>query len=318
MHRPSLIRTCIAGAAALGAGVAVAASAQAGAPTAPEAATSDGWVSTGTGITSGVSGLVTTSRHSDGGYDALIVRDNKKPGENRLAKVTHRPGEKARVRTLDWRGSRTPVDLEALDKVPGHPGSYVAVASEGVGYRFDVADGTAHVRDTFTLPDIGEGDNFENFALTSRGGKLAAVWADRGQDDRPATLYAARVFADEHGGTTFGAVTKRELRVPYPSQDVRHASDLKLGGTGSLLVSAASDPGDDGPFDSAVYNAGKVSFSRSGHVALHLAKDPQLLGKFNSHKIEALACFPNSRQGVLGTDDENAGGALRTARFCER
>ncbi|RCG15945.1 hypothetical protein DQ392_23085 [Streptomyces reniochalinae] len=267
-------------------------------------------------MTSGVSGMVLTHRHGHGGFDALIVRDNKKPGENRLAEVAYRPGQKADVQPLDWKGSDVPVDLESLDEVPGHHGQYVAVASEGKGYRFDVDGGTAHVRDTFTLPGIGEDDNIEDFALTSRHGKPAAVWADRGQDQRPSTVYAARVSLGAHR-TGFGAVTDAELRAPYPAEHVRHASDLKITASGSLLVSSASDPGDDGPFDSAVYTAGTVAVHRSG-AALHIADDPDVLETFPDHKIEALACLPGSRTGALGTDDENAGGALRTARFCER
>ncbi|NSC24553.1 hypothetical protein FM076_26730 [Streptomyces albus subsp. chlorinus] len=317
MHRTPLIRACAAGAAALAAGAALAAPAQATTPSAPDpAAPHHGWVSTGTGMTSGVSGMVTTGRHGDG-YDALIVRDSKKPGENRLASVTHRPGSGLAVKPLAWKGGGEPVDLEALDRVPGHPGSYVALASAGAGYRIDVDGGAAHVRDTFTLPGIGEGDNFEGFALTSRHGRLAAVWADRGQDDRPATLYSARVSL-RAGRTAFGTVTKRQLRAPYPAEDVRHTSDLKITDSGSLLVGSASDPGDDGPFDSAVFRAGSLEFSRSGAVSLRVSKHPEVLGTFAGHKIEALACLPDSRQGVLGTDDENAGGALRTARFCER
>lgn len=317
MHRSPLIRACLAGAAALGAGVAVAAPAQAATPAAPGTTGDHGWVSTGDGMTSGVSGMVVTGRHG-GEIDALVVRDNKKAGENRLARVSYRPGRQADVRPLGWQGSSTPVDLESIEKVPGHEGEYIAVASEGKGYRFQVGHGAAHVRETFTLPDIGEGDNFEDFALTYRHGKLAAVWADRGQDERPSTLYAARISLPEHGAADFGAVTEQELRAPYPTENVRHASDLKITDSGSLLVGSASDPGDDGPFDSAVYEAGTVSPDRSHGVSLHVAKDPEVLGKFAGHKIEALACLPGSREGVLGTDDENAGGALNTARFCER
>ncbi|WP_432082733.1 hypothetical protein [Streptomyces sp. WAC 04229] len=320
MNRTSLIRICVAGATALGAGITgitVAASAQATtAPGASKASSDHGWVSTGEGMTSGVSGMVVTDRDHDG-YDALIVRDNKKPGENRLAKVSVESG-KADVEPLGWTGSETPVDLEAIDEVPGHDDQYIAVASEGKGYRFDLKRDGAHVRDTFTLPQIGEGDNFEDFALTSWHGKLTAVWADRGQDSRLSTLYAARVFLPQDGRTAFGAVTKQQLKAPYPAKDVRHASDLKITESGSLLVSSASDPGDDGPFDSALYNAGSVSLSRSGAVSLKVAKDPEVLGKFGGHKIEALACFPHSTRGVVGTDDENAGGVLRTASFCER
>lgn len=321
MHRTPLIRAAVAGAAALGAGAALAAAT--GTLPAQAAPERGGWSSVGTGMTSGVSGMALTGRHGDG-YGALIVRDNKKPGENRLARVAYRPGGKPAVQPLKWRGGSTPVDLESIDKVPGRSHTYVAVASAGRGHLFDVRGRTAHVRGSFPLPDAKKGANFEDFAMTARHGRLTAVWGDRGQDDRPATLYAAPLDVGKDGRARFGAVAHAPLHAPYPSKDVRHASDLKITDRGRLLVSSASDPGDDGPFDSAVYDAGRVTpaqpggtSGKSGRASLHLAKDPEVLGKFAKHKIEAIGCLHGQRRGLLGTDDENAGGALKAADVCQ-
>ncbi|MGW8377060.1 hypothetical protein [Streptomyces sp. ODS28] len=272
------------------------------------------WHKIGDGMTEGVSGIAPMGKDR-----SLIVRDNKEPGQNRVAEVTHEEGQKPQVRTLTWKGSPVPKDLEALDAVPGAPGDYIAVASEGKGYRIHVSGDTAQAAgDGFALPGLAKGANIENFALTSQHGRLAAVWGDRGDGKTPATLYAAPIALGKGGKADFGDVTKQQLSVPYPEKNVRHASDTKITDDGRLLVSSASDPGDDGPFDSAVYDAGTVKAEGGSGIALDVSEKPELVKKFAGHKIEALSCPDGgkSENGILGTDDENGGGSLTTAPVC--
>ncbi|MEU3660304.1 hypothetical protein AB0E77_11135 [Streptomyces sp. NPDC032940] len=333
-----LRQTVLSTIALLGAGVAVAAStgvtvAGTGDGTAPAGATAvqapasastsasgGGWEQVGGDIRSGVSGLAVTSR-SGRTYRALIALDNKRPGESRIARLTYRTGNPGdAIRPLEWRGGAEPVDLEALEAVPGTSDEYLAVASRGLVYHLrTTGDGKAvEVRDLSPLPAIGQGDNFEGLALVSRHGRLAAVWADRGEGaGRPATLYAAPLSFNEYGESTFGAVTKAVYRAPYPTGGVRHASDLTVTGSGRLLIASASDQGDDGPFDSAVSDAGSVRLDRSGRVRLTVTQHPEVLRKFTGHKVESVDCVPGSGVAVLGTDDENAGGAVTAVtRVC--
>ncbi|AZM56431.1 hypothetical protein DMA15_30825 [Streptomyces sp. WAC 01529] len=292
----------------------------AGTATAPAA--NGGWQRAGDDITSGISGLARTGP-SDGATHALIVRDNKKPGENRVAALTFRSGRSASatVEPLVWSGAREPVDLEAIEAVPGTSDEYVALASRGLVYHLRTTGrtgSTAEVLDVSPLPAIADGDDYESFALASRGGKLAAVWADRGAGkSRPSTLRAAPFSFNEYGEADFGPVTTARYRAPYPAGEVRHVSDISVTAKGRLLISSASDPGDDGPFDSAVTHAGEVAVgARSGKVRLSVAKSPDVLRKFKGHKIEALECVPGSRTALLGTDDENAGGYVKSAALC--
>ncbi|MFD7662426.1 hypothetical protein [Streptomyces sp. NPDC059788] len=286
------------------------ASASAAASGARAAVRAPAWQKVGDGITSGVSGVAVLPGSRADRTDLLVARDNKKPGENRLAAIRLRPGAQPRVRPLAWKGSRPPVDLEALDAVPGRPGEYIALTSAGTGYHLRLnADATAaHTLGTFTVPGAREDDNYEGFALSAQRHGLVAVWADRGEDSRPGTLHAARLDLARH---TFGAPVTAAFRAPYPAADVRHISDVVVSPSGALKVSSASDSGDDGPFDSAVYDAGKVTVDRQGAVRLSVRRAPEPLGRYTGHKIEALACLPHSRRAVLGTDDENAGGAVR-------
>ncbi|MGW0535048.1 hypothetical protein [Streptomyces sp. NPDC003032] len=297
----------------------------AGAATTPATspATGSGWQRAGDDITSGVSGLALTGR-ADGATHALIVRDNKKPGQNRIAALTLRPGRSATVEPITWAGTGEPIDLEAIEAVPGTSDEYVALASRGLLYHLKTtgsAGSAVEVVDVSPLPAIADGDDYESFALTSHRGKLAAVWADRGAGKAdPSTLRAAPFSFNKYGESDFGPVTTAaRYRAPYPSGDVRHVSDISVTASGRLLISSASDPGDDGPFDSAVTDAGRVSIdARSGKVRLSVAKSPDLLRKFDGVKIEALECVPNSRTAILGTDDENAGGSVDSTALCGR
>lgn len=319
----SMRKTVLTTIALLSTGVAVAATTGATAARTSDvpALAATGWQQVGHDMRSGISGLAVAS-HAGSTYRALIALDNKRPGENRIAQLTYHPGESGSttvVRPLDWRGGAEPIDLEALEAVPGTSDEYLAVASRGLVYHLAVTDDgeAVEVRDLSPLPAIGQGDNFESFALVARHGKLAAVWADRGEGDgRPATLYAAPLSFNKYGESVFGTVTKAVYRATYPAGNVRHASDLSVTDSGRLLIASASDEGDDGPFDSAVSDAGSVSLDRSGRVRITVAKSPEVLRKFKDHKVEAVDCVSGSGVAVLGTDDENAGGAVTTARIC--
>jgi hypothetical protein len=82
---------------------------------------------------------------------------------------------------------------------------------------------------------------------------------------------------------------------------------------GHILVTSASDPGNNGPFDSAAYDVGTLSLS-SSRVTFSL-HTPTELGRFSGHKIEGLACAA-SGPDLLGSDDENLGGAVAQADVC--
>lgn len=281
------------------------------------AGAADAWQKVGTDARSGVSGLAYEGRTEDGtGMQVLAVHDNKRSGQQRLSRITHRQGS-VTVAPLTWDGPE-PVDLEAVEAIPGLPGEYLALTSRGILFRLKVAGTSAKVVDYTPMPAIGEGDDFESFALVAQNGKLAALWADRGAGPgRPATLYAAPLTFAAWGQPLFGAVTQRTYRSTYPDDaGTRHISDLAVTATGRIVVGSAADAGDDGPFDSAVSDAGRVTVSAAGRVRVALAASPAVLGTFPQYKIEAVECLPDSADTLLGTDDENLGGYVRSASFC--
>lgn len=254
------------------------------------------WTQVGSGITEGISGMAATP---SGGW--VVVRDNKAAGENRLALLS----AGGVVTPLTWPGT-PPQDLEAIDAWPGQPGRYVALTSGGSGRVVSVSGTTVSVISSFTLPTGRTED--EGFALTRIDNTTVAVWGERGSTTTAGHLYAA-TFNVSAG--TFGAVSQATVAVPYPTTDVRQISDTKLI-NGRIVISSSADPGDDGPFDSALYDVGQVSLS-GGRAQLGMAT-PRSLGRFDGHKVEGIACSGSS--GLLGSDDENLGGWTTAADFC--
>lgn len=265
----------------------------------------DGWESIGTGMTSGASGVAVLSR-SDDRIDALVVRDSKKPGENRAVRVRLDDGKVTSTDPIAWPGE-LPIDLEAVEPVPGRANEYVSLTSSGKGFHLKLTDKRLKVLGTFQVPKGDPDDNYESFALKKVNDRLFAVWADRGQDARPATLYSAEFSVSK---LSFKKTSSISFRVSYPATDVRHASDVEITADNRVLISSASDPGDEGPFDSAVYAAGVLQPDGS----IKLSPAPAKIGDFPGHKIEALTCLSDSCKHLLyGTDDEAAGGRLRIA-----
>ncbi|MGW5673639.1 hypothetical protein ACWEV4_00845 [Streptomyces sp. NPDC003860] len=279
-------------------------------PAPPSAAVDDGWLPAGYGITSGISGLAVAGTVGSG--DLLAVHDNKHAGQRRLSRIQV-AGNEAQVGEVQWDGERLPVDLEALSDVPGRPGEFVALESSGRAYHFRWASGAARVLREFTVPDVAAGDNYEGFSLVSGGGQLVAVWAHRGQDEDPGVLRVARL---DWATLAFGPRTSAPVTVPHPVADVRHVSDVDVTSSGRVVATAAADPGDDGPFESAVYDLGRVTVGAGGEPVWEQHARPLRLATIAGHKVEGVVCVPESPSSALGSDDENLGAAVRRDDLC--
>jgi hypothetical protein len=255
----------------------------------------EAWTTVATGTTGGISGI---APHAGSGW--VIVRDNKSAGQNRVALLS----DGGVVTPLAWPGTQ-PQDLEALAAVPDSS-DYAALTSAGRGYLLALGGTSVTVQRTFTVPR-GKA-NIESFALARLGGQIVAVWATRGSVKAAAKVFTA-TFTPSTG--KFGRVAKGSVSVPYPTVKVRQIADLAVV-DGRLIGSSTSDPGAKGPFASALYDLGSVTV-RAGRAQLAL-QTPASLGRFDGHKIEGIACAGGS--GLLGSDDEKFGAAVRTTAVC--
>ncbi len=240
----------------------------------------------------------------------LIVHDNKKKDQGHVALITVVGASAPKVTELKWIGEEVPLDLEAATTVPGAVGQFIIFTSAGRAYhiKLDPAAATAELIRAFDVPEKPAGADFEGFALQKIGTMLIAVWADRGLTERPATLFWSKFDIARY---SFNSVRSAEFKVPFPTSDVRHISDVKIDETGAVFVTSASDPGNDGPFSSAMYFAGTLTAAQDGSINFSRPASLTRLFNFAYQKVEGFEFIPGRDGGVaFGTDNENLGASI--------
>lgn len=227
---------------------------------------------------------------------------------------------------IDWsqlHGGRSN-DLESICTIEGAPGELVAVESGHVGVEFgriihlkaEKADGKwkfsilGYITLPTELPDNSACKDIEGAQTFVREGQTYLLLGKRGKDDKKGRLIWGKlnwkkslfiVDGDEKFYTNL-----QKLNIPG---EKRYCSDILIK-NGDIYVSSTNDPGDDGPFTSAVYHLGRIV--PTGASVLNLNNHEQMeITRYDGHKVEALAA-PLKSDGLwlAGTDDENAGGSV--------
>lgn len=267
------------------------------------------WQPVGDGILNGISGMAIIEQ-TDSTASFLIVHDNKKRGEPRAAIVTVKGTEQPQYTPLDWPKNALPKDLEAIAIVPGETNQFLALTSAGKVYHIRLINSysTIEVLKVFELPQMPNNSNFEGLALQRINGTLIAVWADRGKNKHPGILYWTALDLATY--TFSKPVHSLSMTMPWPVDHRRNISDIKIDSSGALFLTSTSDPGNNGPFASALYLAGNFQV-RFGHITFIPSQPPVPLWRFNDHKVEAFDLLPGANGGLIfGTDDENFGSSL--------
>ncbi len=278
----------------------------------PHPALAQQWRPVRGGILFGISGMALVKQQSHQ-MDFLIVHDNKGKDEGRLGLITIKGEAQPEYVALTWPSNvELPSDLEAIASIPGTLNAFMALTSSGKVYhiRFN-SNKTISVLKVFTLPGITAQTNLEGFTLQEIDGNLLAVWAHRGAGAEAATIYWGKLNLNNY---QINQTSSANLKVPLPTgANVRHISDLKLDKAGILFIASASDPGSDGPFESAVYAAGYFGV-RGNAIAFRPNLDLVPLYHYHYHKIEAIELIPGAAGGVIfGSDDENMGSSVNFA-----
>jgi len=268
------------------------------------------WKTVGASRQMNISGMALIE-HNPQQTSFIVVHDNKKPEQKRVAIVSISANAAPQYTPLVWAGDDVPGDLEAITAVPGGTTqTFMALTAAGRVFhlRLDQQHNSVEVIKSFVVPAIAADSNFEGFALQVVGGSMLAVWGERGQDAKPGTLFWAnfdlRTYAFSQPGSA-------PVAVPYPLANLRHISDVRVDPAGGVFISAASDPGKDGPFASAIYFIGTLGKSDGRSVTLKQTAPLTRLFQFSGHKVEAIEFVPGADGGVVfGTDDENLGAAI--------
>jgi hypothetical protein len=239
------------------------------------------------------------------GSTFLVAHDSKGKTDQKLAVLTVSP-EQLGYEPIAWPATdESPTDIEAIRAVPGSDDDYLVLTSSGVARHItiDADKYTMKVKSRFRLPIPDIGANLEGLALHQVENDLLIAWGHRGRTQEPGVIYWGKIdlatqLVDQHGSLPF--------RVPWPKRDeVRHIADMVIDKNGILYVSSSSDPGKEGPFGSALYQAGAFSF-RDGRALFE--PDISRLYRTHRHKIEGIECVGNGF--ALATDDENKGSAF--------
>lgn len=240
----------------------------------------------------------------------IVVHDNKRDFEGRIG-IIRQSGDKIKYSPLKWPTDNLPIDLEALDKIPGSVTDLLAMDSQGKCYWLvlNPAKEKLAYNGFIQIPGIKSPTNLEGFGMMKVGNKVLGVWAHRGKTQNPGKIYWGWIEFEQR---TVVPMDSLEITVDWPTEYVRHISDLKISEKGDCWISSDSDPGDDGPFASAVYRIGQFE-ARDNRINFSPVHNAKPAFKFDTRKVEGIELY---EQGlILVTDDENFGGYFRKLLF---
>ncbi len=267
----------------------------------------------------------------------IVVHDNKdqfadapkKIKTERAALLVIENGEsRPRVEPLKWldaggKENALPVDLESISRIPDQPNKFLAgvgnpnePTDKGRVYYIEIAADKKSVRvlNSFKLPTQTDGRDFEAFAAQKIGEKLFAFWADRGKNEKPATLFWGEIDLSKGEIKSLG---EANIKTPdlldltkYPKAESRSISDLKIDNSGGVFVTSAFDGEDYGIFAAAFYYVGAVA-PDGARISFKASRFPIKLYQFKNYKAEAFEFIGGKNGGVIfGTDDEDFGAAI--------
>ena len=216
-----------------------------------------------------------------------------------------------------WPGPLGPSgDLESIARIPG-TNSFLLVESgegrQGVKrfnrvFLLKLTSGQP-VLDSFAeLPDMFK--NIEGSAVFRLGNRLVFFCAERGDHNPASEVYWSDL---ELNPLRFGSFRKTYFKPSFSGKNKRPVSAIEIDSSGRVYIASAYDPDDDnGPFNSVIWRAGRITADRD-NVRLVFHASPLKLATLDGMKVESLAIREaNGRIELFaGTDDENYGGALR-------
>ena len=236
-----------------------------------------------------------------------VVHDNKKPDQPKMGWIDP---IKKQYHSLEWKNKKHPIDLEALTTISDKPLEMVAMTSRGNCFHIKInkKENTVETIKEFSIPGVVPPMNLEGLSIQKTDGGYYIVWADRGLNDRFGNIFYG--FLNLKTGT-IEPEASHSFFTPWPENNVRHITDLYIEKNGNCWVSSASDPGDDGPFDSAVCRVGQFQL-KNDTLKFTEEPNPHFI-KEKQYKIEALNVM--SGKGCFATDDENAGVYIKITKF---
>ncbi|WP_240121745.1 MULTISPECIES: hypothetical protein [unclassified Streptomyces] len=226
------------------------------------------------------------------------------------------------VQNLDVAFPTVPNDLESIARLPGRDEALL-VESNADGDDPDPTIYLARWDDRLNVEIAGSVPwpetpeplvNVEATAVATVRGKDYFVYAERAEGSDTTAINMTRLTVGRDGTITFGTRwTSVSFTAPEPP-GARPASGLDIDNEGNLYISSAYDPGDLGPFDSAVYRAATVGPGGALGAQLRPVEPPQQLARSSGLKVEGVGLVDGSFPIFISDDDEDYGGLLRQLR----
>ena len=231
----------------------------------------------------------------------IAVHDNKKRGQARLSYID----QNLQLTKLIWPEKKLPFDLEAIFQLDPIESKYIIMESTGKCYiiSIDIIDNRIDVLNIFTLPKINKNMNLEGLAIYESSQGFILLYGDRGSSTRPSTLFWAFFNLNNY---QIKEVKQVKFSFSQPIKNRRNIGDIAISKNAEVWSSATSDPGNNGPFSTHIYNIGKIT--NEGDFKMN---HPDLLipiMAIRGQKVEAMLFDNNSL--VLMTDNENYGSTV--------
>tara|TARA_Y100001970_G_C14092035_1_gene780574 strand:- start:683 stop:1240 length:558 start_codon:yes stop_codon:yes gene_type:complete len=172
-------------------------------------------------------------------------------------------------------------------------GKCYEVYIDPIDYRIDVLN-------TFTLPGLRWNMNLEGLTIYDSSQGLVFIYGDRGSDTRKSKLIT--VFFN-HKKMRFYDMNSYTLDLKEPMKNKRNIADLSINQNGDIWTSATSDPGNNGPFSTALYDIGKINPAGKFELIHPDLQKPVMI--FKQQKVEAMLFHDSDL--ILMTDNENFG-----------
>lgn len=226
------------------------------------------------------------------------------------------------VRDLDVDFPSVPNDLESIARLPGRneallaesgadgddPDPTIYLATWSAGLDVEIVGSVPWPRTPEPLVNV------EATAVATVQGRDYFVYAERAQGSDTTKITMTRLTVGSRGKIKFGRQwTSVSFTAPEPP-DARPASGMDIDAKGNLYISSAYDPGDLGPFDSAVYRAATVVPGGEIGARLRPVTPPQELGRSSGLKVEGVGLVAGALPIFISDDDEDYGGLLRQLR----
>jgi len=232
----------------------------------------------------------------------LVVHDNKKKGQPRISYIDR----ELKIHPVAWPEAKLPYDLEAIIAIPGMNDRFILMESTGKCYEMNINPTTlwTDLVHSFPLPNLKPNMNLEGLTIFPSGQGLVFIYGDRGSDKRKSTLFTAFFNPKKR---SFYEVNQFTVDLPKPKKHKRNIADLAIKGDGSVWTSATSDPGNYGPFTTAIYELGEID-----HAGTFTPIHPELqkpIMVFGGQKVEAMMFHKGHL--VFMTDNENFGATFK-------